>query len=175
MQKRVFTPKQLVVSALLCAISVIFGKLPAIDLSSVLRISFENLPIILAGFAYGPLIGGFVGGVADVLGCLLKGYAINPIITLGAVSVGAIAGVVSFLLFKRSYKTVPLLLSVVLSHIVGSIVIKTAGLYLWYESLRPTLIFRLPIYAITAACEFVILLLLFKSKALKRIILGDMK
>ena len=87
-------------SALLSAISIVCGKYLAINLGEVLRFSFENLPIIFAGIGFGPLVGGAVGLAADLLGCLLVGYAINPLVTLGAAAIGFISGA-SFIIFKK--------------------------------------------------------------------------
>ena len=66
-----------VMLTMLSAMSIVLGKLLAVNLGEVLRLSFENLPIIFAGLAFGPLAGAAVGLVADTVGCLLVGYAIN--------------------------------------------------------------------------------------------------
>ena len=160
--------KTLVIASLMCVISVLFGKLPAIDLNNVIRISFENLPIIFAGYGLGAPIGALVGVVCDLLGCLLKGYAINPVITLGAAAVGACAGLFGALFKKR--QTLSLLFSTFFAHLIGNIIIKSIGLYWWYEGMRPILIFRLPTYALIAVLEFVILLLLMKNKQIQKML-----
>ncbi len=163
--------KSMVIGALLCAMSVIIGKIPAVNLSDVLRLGFENFPVILAGYSLGPVSGTLVGAVADLLGCFIKGYPINPVITVGAASVGLISGLV-FLLFKKKHGALPLLCAVSLSHIIGNMYIKTIGLYFWYEALRPTLIFRVPTYVITAAVEFALLYIILKNRQLRGILLG---
>ncbi len=48
----------LAVSAFLAALSIICGKYLALSLGNVLRFSFENLPIVLAGVAFGPVFPG---------------------------------------------------------------------------------------------------------------------
>ncbi len=160
--------KTLVIASLLCVVSVLVGKLPAIDVNNVIRISFENFPIIFAGWFLGAPIGALVGVVADLLGCLLKGYAINPVITLGAAAVGACAGLFGAIFKKRL--TLSLILSTFTSHLVGNVIIKTIGLYWWYEALRPTLIFRLPTYAIIAVLELVILILITRNKQILKML-----
>ena len=45
----------LAVSAFLAALSIICGKYLALSLGNVLRFSFENLPILLAGMMLVPL------------------------------------------------------------------------------------------------------------------------
>ena len=105
--------------ALLTALSAIL-KLAQIPVGNdFLRISFENLPLLLAGYLFGPLAGGITGVCADLLGCLLRGYAVNPIITLGAGLVGVMAG----LFGKRGVTAKPRLwLSVVAAHLVDQLV-----------------------------------------------------
>ena len=46
--------QRLVIAGLLAALSILCGKYLAIRGGDVLRFSFENLPILLAGFALGP-------------------------------------------------------------------------------------------------------------------------
>ena len=88
------TLRGLCFAAICAAMSLVLGKFLQIPnpFQSFIRISFENLPVLLAGITLGPLAGALVGGVADLLGCLLYGYAINPVVLLGAVSVGFVSG-----------------------------------------------------------------------------------
>ena len=90
MQKRIGGKMPLRVSvlmAMLSAISIICGKYLAFGVGNVLRFSFENLPIIFASVALGPIPGMLVGIVADLVGCLMVGYTINPLVTLGAAAI----------------------------------------------------------------------------------------
>ena len=63
--------KVMVVSALLIALSIIFGKFLKIPIGDSLRISFENTPILMAGIFFGPIVGMAVGVCADIIGCFL--------------------------------------------------------------------------------------------------------
>ena len=60
-------------AAILAAMSLILGKFLQIPnpFQEFIRISFENLPVMLAGIAMGPVVGALVGTVADLLGCFL--------------------------------------------------------------------------------------------------------
>ena len=124
-----------VFSSFLAAMSIVFGKYLAINIGEVIRISFENTPIIFAGLAFGPIVGAVVGVVADLVGCLLVGYAINPVITVGAAAIGAVSGVFHFFLRKREGKMRFLFIaaSVLASHVIGSVLIKTIGLAAFYS------------------------------------------
>ena len=152
--------------ALLSAISIIAGKYLAIPGGEVLRFSFENLPILFAGIAFGPISGAFVGAVADLVGCVLVGYAINPLVTAGAVSIGIVSGISALILKKFSLPlSVRITLSVALAHLVGSVIIKTIGLAIFYS--MPTeilMLWRLLNYVIVGTVEGIILYVLMKNK-----------
>lgn len=159
-------------AAILSAMSLILGKYLQIPnpLQEIIRISFENTPVIMAGITMGPLAGALVGAVADLIGCLSYGYSINPLVTLGAASVGFVAGVVSHYLITR-----PLLIKVIAatvsSHIVGSVFIKSAGLAAWYlaeydMSFWGLVGWRALTYTFISLAECTVLYLLLRNRAL---------
>ncbi len=79
--------KVMVISALLAALSIVLGKFLNIPIGDSIRISFENLPVIMSSIFFGPVVGAITGAAADIVGCILKGYSINPFITFGAVCI----------------------------------------------------------------------------------------
>lgn len=150
--------------ALFVAISIVAGKFLAISLGDTLRISFENLTIILTGMMFGPIVGALAGTCADILGCILRGYNIIPILTVGAACIGFVSGIL-YNAFNRfsEYFRVPL--CCLFSHILGSVVIKTIGLSLYYKSpFVETLIFRSINYLIVFVAETFVLMFLIKNK-----------
>lgn len=156
-----------VACSLLVALSIVCGKFLQFPVGEALRFSFENLPILLAGMAFGPLAGALVGVVADLIGCLAVGYAINPLVTLGAAAIGLVGGAV-----YRLAATRPLWLRVTLAvaaaHLVGSVVIKTFGLAQFYTLPFGTLLlWRLLNYAIVGVAEGLLLVALLKNKTLR--------
>lgn len=156
--------RKIVISGIFAALSIILGKLLAFNIGELFRISFENLPIVFIGIALGPLWGMMVGAVADLIGCLIVGYAINPIITLGAVAIGAVAGIVSK--WTESMKiSGKIFLSVFSAHLLGSVIIKSIGLSLFYGTDFWTLIpYRALNYALIIALEYIIVYILMKNK-----------
>ena len=157
--------KIMVGSALLVAMSIICGKYLKIPVGEIMRFSFENLPILLAGIAFGPVAGGVCGLLADIIGCFLVGYAINPIVTVGAVCIGIFGGVL-YRVFKFLPYAVRLLLTVTLSHTVGSVLIKTFGLAKFYSiPFFELMLWRALNYLIVAALEFLILYFVMKNKS----------
>ena len=155
--------------AMLVAISIIAGKFLAIRGGDILRFSFENLPIIFAGIAFGPVPAILVGVVADLIGCLMVGYAINPIVTLGAAAIGAASGI-AYILLKRTpiADSAAIVITVILSHLVGSVLIKTFGLAVFYDMpLWLLMLWRLLNYLIVGAIEAVLLLAIMKNKEIR--------
>ncbi len=153
----------MVICAMLIAISII-GKSFRLDVASVLRISFENLPILMAGIFFGPFIGAAVGLGADLIGCMVTSQAPIPLITVGAVCVGFVSG---FVAQKMSgSRLLPRVAwSVGLAHLIGSVIVKTAALYLAFPGMRPTLIWRPVNYIVIAAVEGMVIYLLLSNKA----------
>ncbi len=162
------TPRMLAVLSALSAIGIILGKYLAFNITEFMRFSLENIPIIFAGIVFGPIAGMAVGALEDLVGCLLVGYAVNPIITLGSVTVGLVSGLVSRLPLK---KAPVIILSVFLSHLLGSVLIKTAGLCLYYFlPFEVTLVWRAFNYSIVGVCEILLLIILLNSKQLLSVI-----
>lgn len=165
---RVFgSTRILVVAAIFTALSMVLGKFCAINIGDSIRIGFGGLPIQMAGIMFGPYIGAAVGLVADVVGCLLRGYSINPIITLGSTSIGFVSG----FMFHKALKGIDkallpkIALSTLAAHAVGSMLITSFGLFVYYHTPMQTLALRVPIYTITAAVETAVIFILMSNKA----------
>ena len=150
----------------LAAIGIILGKFLAFNVTDFMRFSLENLTIIFVGIVFGPIFGAAIGAVQDLVGCLAVGYAINPIITLGSAAIGLVSGI----LFKAT-KSLPITLriaiSVFASHAVGSVLIKSVGLAVFYSlPFGITVLWRILNYAIVGTAESLVLYFLLKSKQL---------
>ena len=86
--------RTLTMLALLTAMSIIFARVLTVS-TGFLRFNLGALPTHLAAVWFGPAGGFAVGAVADLIGGTLSGYSINPLITLGAGSVGLVSGLCS--------------------------------------------------------------------------------
>ena len=156
-----------VFSSFLAAMSIVFGKYLAINLGEVIRISFENTPIIFSGLAFGPIVGVAVGIVADLVGCLLVGYAVNPLVTVGVAMIGLVSGLMgAFLKKSRGVSRYLMVFAAVFaSHIVGSVLVKTAGLAAFYSMpYYALLLWRALNYLIVGTFEGIILSLLLTNR-----------
>ncbi|MBO7341624.1 MAG: folate family ECF transporter S component [Clostridia bacterium] len=167
-------PRALCLAGLLAAMSLILGKFLQIPtpFAEFVRISFENLPVILAGLVLGPLAGAMTGAVADLVGCLAYGYSINPLITLGAASVGLVSGLLGWLL-SRTPLLCRISVSAIAAHLVGSVAIKTAGIAAWYLSKYDLGYFELTMwrllnYSIIAVLEIAILFALLRHRGFQK-------
>ena len=167
-QKRAGFPLAvLVAAALLAAVSIICGKYLAIRAGDTLRFSFENLPILLGGLAFGPVVGVGIAVCADLIGCLMVGYAINPIITVGGALIGLIGGLGGILL-KKTPLWLQVGLTVLVAHLIGSVVVKTIGLAAFYNMpLWELMLWRLLNYVVVGGIEAPLLYAVLHSRAIQ--------
>ena len=162
--------KRLVLGAMLAAMSVVIGIVCKNFLNfggGLLRITFENLPIILAGIFLGPLTGGMVGIVSDLTSYLLSGqiYPPNLIVTCGACAVGVVSGLVAKYTV-REHGRKQIILSAAAAHLIGSMIIKPIGLYQFYQW---AVLIRIPLYLMIAPLEILLLCLLWKQKSFRKL------
>ena len=163
--------KKLALAAMLTAMSVVIGIFCKTVLNfadGLFRITFENMPIILAGVILGPIVGGVVGVASDLLSYLLSPqiYPPNLIVTLGAAVIGLLSGLVSKVIIrKRGYLQISV--ATVSAHIVGSMIIKTIGLFQFYQW---AVLWRIPLYIVIAAAELMVLCLLYKNATFRKLI-----
>ncbi len=155
-----------VVCSLLVAMSVVCGKFLQLPVGEVLRFSLENLPILFAGMAFGPLCGMVVGVLADSIGCLAVGYTINPLVTCGAAVIGLVGGLM-YRLSGRLPRGVRVAITVAAAHFLGSVVVKTIGLAAYYAMPVWALgLWRLLNYTLVGIVEGLLLHALLKNKAI---------
>lgn len=100
-KSKLFTAHNLAMMASLVAMQIILSRFLGIQVSDTLRISFESIPVILAGMWLGPIPGAIVAVVADFLGTILSGYGTwFPPLVLGPLSVGILSGISTKYIFR---------------------------------------------------------------------------
>ena len=160
--------RTLALAAMFTAMSVIVGVFCKNFMNfggGLFRITFENLPIIMSGIMFGPLVAATVGVAADFLSYLMSAqiYPPNLIVTLGAAMVGISSGIVSkYIIKKQGYAQI--ILSGAIAHIVGSMIIKTAGLFTFYGA---AVLWRIPLYLMIAPIEIIVICLLYRNTAFR--------
>ncbi|MCC3145844.1 folate family ECF transporter S component [Halanaerobium sp. Z-7514] len=123
-----FSTKRITQLSFLVALTILFTRvfsirIPVAGVEGV-RIGFGALPIIFAGVAFGPLAGGIVGALGDLLG-----YFINPLgaymphFTLTSFLTGFIPGLIVFYVLKRC-RTLPVIfIAISLGQLITSIIL----------------------------------------------------
>lgn len=155
-KKSIFTTKKIAYAAIFIAISV------AINTMRIGSISFGGFPIIFSGYVLGPLMGFIVGGLADVVGFLIRPSAtggFNPLFTLTSALTGAIPIIVTKLLGDKypNYKLWKIFLGIFIGQTITSVVMVPIFISLiagkntvWYYIYKAAAkqIVSIPIYAI---------------------------
>ena len=165
--------KVITMTAMLIAMSVVIGIFCKNYLNFVgglLRITFENFPIILSGIMFGPIIGAITGIATDIISYLMSSqqYPLNFIVTIGAGSIGFVAGLVAFLLKNKTKKgNTRIIFSCVSAHVIGSMIIKTAGLFQFYGWV---VLWRIPLYLVIIFAETFLICMLYKNSYFRRLI-----
>ena len=168
-KKKRITTKTVCAVGLLVALSVGIGWVCKTYLTfGAIRVTFENMPVILSGLLFGPWVGACAGVLSDAVSCITSpNPALNPIISAGAALMGFIPGVISRI-FKRKNRTAVVWISVLLSHTLGSMIVKSIGLHVFFGYGIEVLIWRLPLYIMISLCEAVILSAIMKTKYIRR-------
>ena len=167
------TVRAMTMAAMLTAMSVVIGIFCKSFLNfggGLFRITFENLPILVAGIMFGPLVGGIVGLATDVISYFLSGqaYPINFIVTIGATAIGVISGFLSKYAFKKSgYARI--IFPSAIAHIIGSMIIKPIGLFTFYSW---AVLWRVPLYLIIAPLEITLICLMYRNSTVRKLIDG---
>ena len=154
--------------ALLVAMSIVFSRVLSISTGFV-RFNLGSLPVLLAALLFGPWAGFAVGAVADIVGGVLAGYAINPLITLGAGSVGLVSG----LLYRSLHEMrlgLRLQISILAGHLVGSVVINSLALHLFYGYQWALLAARIPNALVLSVVNTLLVRILLENKALTALV-----
>lgn len=115
-------------AGLLIALSVVltrFLNMP-IQIAGIqgARLNLGFIPIILAGMLLGPLYGGIVGSVADILGYLINpmGAVFFPGFTLTSATVGVLPILISYKFKKKLFfMVVSILITVITATILNTI------------------------------------------------------
>ena len=102
-QNSIFSTRNMVIMAALIALQIILARYLSIQASETLRISFETVPLALAGMWLGPVGGMVVALISDLLGTIISGYGVwFPPIALGPIFFAAFCGFGTKYLFRSS-------------------------------------------------------------------------
>ena len=136
--------------------------------NGLFRVTFENLPIMLSGFCFGPVVGGMVGIATDLISYLLSNQTLPPNewVTVGAFLIGFLSGVFFYVPFRK--RTIRIVFSASLAHLIGSVIVKSIGLYRYYGI---AVLWRIPLYSLVIIpIEIFLLCTLFRRKSFSNLI-----
>jgi len=118
--------------SLLIAISVgmVYFGILFMGLASIpnLRASFAGIPIKMAGFIYGPVVGLMTGAIADILGLLVFPTFFHPGYTFNLMLAGFFPGLVGML--YRKYKAKDQTIAIICNLIIFTLFALVLGLYM---------------------------------------------
>ena len=144
------------IMGVLIAMVILLSRVLRVDLGFA-RFTLGSVCTVMGGIWFGPAAGGLIGGVADLLGSFLQGYAPNPLITVSAVLWGVIpALMLRYVDGTKGRKVLILSLSVVLTSLVCTMGFTYAGLVLMlgydYRAILPARLLQFagmtPVYCI---------------------------
>lgn len=164
-----FKTRKLTALAMLAAVSVVLSRFCTFYFAESYRINFGNIPVLLSGLLFGPVAGGLVGAVADIVGSVfLNPLGWNPWLSLSPMLMGICAGLFSrFVLRAPSYPRV--WLAALTGNAVSTMTLTTVILHFAYgQPLGVLFAIRLPQYALMSALEALVIFLLFQSNLPKK-------
>lgn len=135
---KIFAVQNLALMAVLVAMQVVLSRFAGIQINEGLRVSFECIPIILAGLWLGPVSGMLVAVVADILGTLISGYGVYfPLLTVTPMLLAAMMGLGARLLPENGLWTkkhlVLYFVLVVAAECIANVFYGTWALTLYYS------------------------------------------
>jgi len=163
-KKAGMSTRTLTYCALLAALQVAMARLFGLMPSEFSRFSIEAIPTILAGVLFGPVAGGLVGFVADLVGCMFSGYGYNPLFCVPPILYGVCGGLFRGLLAQK-VTLLRVLLTVAPAAIFGSILYQSWALgFVYGRGFWFFFTTRSVQFAITMVVEALIIHLLFRAK-----------
>ena len=160
--------KKIAMCAMLIALSSVIGILckNLFTMGLYYRITFENLPIIFASVTLGPIYGVIVGFASDILSCLCStNPAVNPFITLGAMCVGLVSGLIAKRINKGLLKKISF--SAIGGHLVGQVLIKQIAKMYYFGMPWWGFFIGLAVSVFVCVFEIIIINILLKNKTVK--------
>ena len=162
--KNYFSPKRIAYLGVMTAIAVITNCFSITVNSGANSISFNYVICSLAGIFFGPISGGIVGILGDLIGCLIapKG-PFNPFIMIASGLIGVLSGI-AFKIPKLNVY-LKIIIGYVLIFIVCTLGLNTFGLWFFYakgkKSFLVYLVGRAPFQAINVVINIVITYVLY--------------
>lgn len=162
-EKNIKIVMKICLMGLLVALLIVFERTVYIPVGDSSRYSFTFIMIYVSGLLLGAVDAALVAGTADVVGGILAGYSINPLITACVMISAFGAG----LLLYKDRSLVKLSVAIIINELVCSLLLKSAAFAIFYgggmKSYPHYLGIRIVQFAIMTPVEFVVMFLLYKT------------
>lgn len=128
--KKRFSTKKLALMAMFIALQVVLSKFLMLQATPSIRLSIDAVPVLLAGLWFGPIAGGIVGVLADLVGTVLfpTAGAYYPPLTVAFLLLGLIAGFIGKALLKINRPLWRIALCTIPAELIASLLWKTLAL-----------------------------------------------
>ncbi|WP_317855451.1 folate family ECF transporter S component [Chakrabartyella piscis] len=138
-----------------------------IAISNLMEISFSFLAVAMAGMMYGPVVGGIVGGVGDIIEFIIRPTGpFFPGFTLNKILMGVIYGL---FLYKKEITWKRIALAVLVENFLSTIVLTP----IWLNILYGTALFTIPrIIKMVLLYPVNVCLLCILCRLMKTVVLG---
>ncbi|MGI6096784.1 MAG: folate family ECF transporter S component [Dethiobacteria bacterium] len=127
--------RQIVISGILVAMSIILTRFASIMFTPFIRVGFGPIPIYISSIVLGPLAGGIVGGIADLLGFWFNTFGAvfpNPYVFLASIVRGILPGLLLILFRQKRLTLLRVFLLVTVTELFAGLLLTTYGLTLIY-------------------------------------------
>ena len=157
--QELFKLKKLVFASMLLAIVVV---LKTVGLNNdYVKMGLNAIPANLAYYILGPIGGAIFGALSDILGVIVLGQSLNPLLTVTGALAGFIAG---FILYGHPVSLWRVILAVVLKALICSIFLNTLIISAMYGApFRALLVSRLVKNAVEVPVTVVIYYFIVKG------------
>ena len=163
--------RTMTILAMFTAISIILTRFIVFQPMPSVRLELGNVPIMLAGFMFGPLAGMLVGAAADFAGAIIRGQGFDISLMLVPMFMGGMAGLLrNYIVKNPSY---PKILGFPLTvNIIGKMLWTTYWLSIIIgRPFMEILPIRIGVYTIIPILEAAVIFGLVSNVAFKRIVL----
>ena len=163
--------RTMAILAMFTAISIVLTRFLVFQPMPSVRLELGNVPIMLAGFMFGPLAGMLVGAAADFVGAIIRGQGFDIPLMLVPMFMGCMAGLLrNYIVKNPNYiKIVGFTLTV---NIIGKMLWTTYWLSIIigrpFMEMFPI---RVGVYTIIPILEAAVIFGLVSNVAFKRIVL----
>ena len=164
--------RRLVATGLLISLNLVFARLLSFFiLGNSMRVGFGELPIIIGGMVFGPVVGMLVGGIGDFVGTtFMSPFPWFPPLATAPMLLGLVSGTMWYFLKKDSKVSfIRIFITILTAHIIANMLVGTYWLTILLPdgSFWPLFVPRAIQRVVMAILESCIIYAIYKSSLIK--------